>query len=219
MIICADTRHVLEHWPRESVDLVVTDPPYRTIGGGKNSPGSRRPVGILSKNDGKIFTHNDIKPNDYMVLLWAVLKPDSHCYVMTNEFNRRAIETALLDAGFKIHQLLVWRKNNAIPNRWYMKNYEFTFFARKGAAKPIRYPSSMAVHDVDNTRNRDHPTEKPFDLMHFYVKNSARPGDLVLDPFCGSGVTGQAAMVHRCRFVGIEIDPQYAAVARRRLES
>ena len=208
---------VLRHWPRESVDLVVTDPPYRTISGGNKPKNFRRCGGILSKNDGKIFTHNYIKPSNYMALLWAVLKPESHCYVMTNEFNRRATETALLCAGFQIHQLLTWRKNNAVPNRWYMKNYKFTFFARKGAAKPIRDASSLAVHDVDNTRNRDHPTEKPFDLMHLYVKNSARLGDLVLDPFCGSGVTGSAAAAVGCRFVGIEIDPEYAAVARRRL--
>ena len=217
MIINDDALTVLKHIPSESVGLVVSDLPYRTISGGNKAAG--RPVGVLSANDGKIFKHNDIKPGDYMPELFRVLKSPAHCYVMTNELNRRSIEDALLAAGFKIHQLLTWRKNNATPNRWYMKNYEFTFLARKGPARTINDPGSMACHDFDNIiGNKNHPTEKPVDLMAYYVRNSANPGDLVLDPFCGTGAVGVAAEAHGCEFIGIEIDPEYAGKAGARMK-
>lgn len=216
MIINADVRDVLPQLPDEFIDVLVTDYPYQKISGGNNAPG--RPTGILASNDGRIFGNNDISVGEWMPEAFRVLKPQAHAYVMTDETNRRRTEDAMLAAGFKIHQLLTWRKNNATPNRWYMKNYEFTFFGRKGNAKTINNPGSMACHDFKNTTDRDHPTEKPVDLMSFYVENSANPGDVVLDPFAGAGSTGVAALAHGCQFIGIEIDSKYAAIAAARLE-
>ena len=216
MIINADVRDVLPTIPDESIDLIVTDYPYQKIGGGNK--GANRPTGMLTDNNGRMFEHNDISVEEWMPEAFRVLKSPAHIYVMTDETNRRRTEDAMLSAGFKIHQLLTWRKNNATPNRWYMKNQEYTFFARKGLARTINNPGSMANHDFRNTTNRSHPTEKPVDLMEFYIDNSARRGDVVLDPFCGSGSAGESAHNLDCAFVGIEIDPKYADVARKRLE-
>lgn len=215
-VIEADAHVILPAMESESVDLIVTDPPYRTISGGNASPS--RPTGMLSSNDGRIFKHNDIKFDEYVPDLYRVLKPQAHLYLMTNELNRRAAEDALLSSGFRIHQLLTWRKNNATPNRWYMKNYEFTFFAYKGPARTINNPGSKACHDFDNVVGKMHETEKPVDLMLHYVQNSARPGDLILDPFCGVSSTGVAAMCHGCQYIGIEKDGQYIAEAQARTQ-
>lgn len=203
--------------PAESIDLVVTDPPYRNISGGTGSPG--RPVGILSENDGKIFDHNSITASDYAPYLYRVLKEGSHCYVMTNLLNLRETWDAMRDAGFDLHNLLVWHKNTCTPNRWYMKNCEFTLFFRKGRARTINNPSSKMVHAFDNLTGPDklHETQKPVELMRLYVENSSRPGDVVLDPFMGSGTTGEACMVTGRSFVGIEVDPKYMARACERL--
>lgn len=123
-----------------------------------------------------------------------------------------------IKAGFKIHNLLVWEKNNATPSRWYMKNAEFTLFLRKGKAKRINNVGSKMVHRFNNILgNKDHPTEKPVELMKFYIENSSNMGDVVLDPFMGAGSTGIACMECHRNFIGIEIDGRYFDTARNRI--
>ena len=196
-------------------DLIITDPPYRVISGGVSGPD--RPTGILKSNDSRIFQHNDIAFRDFLPQLYSVLRDPGHLYMMVNFFNLEEALAATRQAGFDIHNLLVWHKNNVTPNRWYMKNAEYVIFARKGKAVTIANPGSKTVHSFDSVVVRDHPTEKPVDLMRLYVENSSRPGDLVLDPFMGSGSTGVAAMVTGRRFWGVEIDPVYYGAACRRM--
>lgn len=213
-----DARFGLDMLPDGSVDMIFTDPPYPVISGGNRTIKGKAPSGILAANDGKIFEHNDIAPEEYAAGLYRVLKSPGHAYVMTNELNRRRIEDALLGAGFRTHQLLVWKKNNTTPNRYYMKNLEYTLFVRKGPAVTINNPGSVAVHEFKNpTRNKNHPTEKPVNLIRFYIENSSQPGDIVLDPFIGSGSTAVAASETSRRFIGFEIDPEYYATAMRRV--
>ena len=198
------------------VDLIVTDPPYRVISGGVTGPD--RPTGILKSNDSRIFQHNDIAFTDYLPQLYRVLRDPGHLYLMVNFFNLEEALAATRQAGFDVHNLLVWQKNTVTPNRWYMKNAEYVIFARKGKAVSINDCGSKTVHTfVNPTGDRDHPTQKPTDLMRFYIENSSRPGDLVLDPFMGSGSTGVAALAAGRRFHGIEVDPRYYGVACRRM--
>lgn len=198
------------------VDVIVTDPPYRVISGGNAADG--RPTGVLAANDGRIFSANDIAFTDYLPQLYVALKDPGHLYMMVNFFNLEVALAATRQAGFDIHNLLVWQKNTVTPNRWYMKNCEYVIFARKGKAVTIANPGSKTVHSFTNaTGDRLHPVEKPVDLMRLYIENSSKPGDLVLDPFMGSGTTGVAAKATGRRFLGIEVDPQYYAVACRRM--
>jgi site-specific DNA-methyltransferase (adenine-specific) len=207
-VIYADARDVLASLPDQCIDCIVTDPPYRVISGGNKSAG--RPMGILGPNDGKIFNHNDIGFDEYIPELFRVLRDPGHIYIMTNLLNLWSMRDALVSAGFKIHNLLVWKKPNVTPNRWYMSNREFTLFARRGKAFTINNPGSSAVHEFANpSGNRKHPTQKPVDLMRLYVENSTQPGDLVLDPFAGSGATGEACRQTGRRFMGVEIDDKY----------
>ena len=81
-----DCMRALKRIPDNSVDLIVTDPPYRAISGGKPHK-KGQPSGMLSKNDGKIFDYNDIKPEVWFPELYRVLKEESTCYVMTNLIN------------------------------------------------------------------------------------------------------------------------------------
>ena len=203
----------------DSMDLIVTDPPYRTISGGSgpSSPIHRRPAGMLKKNDGRIFEHNAIAFSDYLPDLFRVLRPGGHMYLMVNFLN---LEEALAEtrrAGLGIHNLLIWQKNNATPNRWYMKNVEYVIFARKGTARAINDKGSKTCHSFDNVRGKSHPTEKPVDLLRFYIENSSQPGDTVLDPFMGTGSTGVAAVLSGRSFLGAEIDPTYFIKADERI--
>jgi len=192
----------------ESFSLILTDPPYKVISGGTG--GKDAPGGMLSKNDGKIFDHNEIHFSDYMGELYRVLKPDSHAYFFTNFLNLEELMQEVKKVGFKIHNLLVWKKNNCTPNRWYMKNCEYVLFCRKGKAKAINDKGCQTVHDFDNIiGDKIHETEKPLDLLRMYIKNSSDENDWILDPFAGSGSTCVAAMLENRKCTTIEIDDKY----------
>lgn len=178
-----------------------------------------QPSGILSKNDGKIFAENDIEPEEWFPEIYRVLKDGSHCYVMTNVLNLEHYLTLARQTGFKLHNLLIWEKNNCTPNRWYMKNCEYILFLRKGKAKRINNVGSKTVHQFSNiTGNKQHPTEKPVDLMEYYISNSSNEGNIVFDPFMGSGSTGVAAKNLNRDFIGIELDKNYFEIAQSRIE-
>ncbi|MFU1607336.1 DNA-methyltransferase [Sulfitobacter pontiacus] len=151
---CGSAVDVLKTLPAGSVDAAVFDPPYPTISGGSNADKDgkhQRPSGILTKNDGKIFDHNDIDPSLYLPEVYRVLRDNAHLYLMTNVLNlvERDLLGDLRRAGFKVHNLLFWRKNNATPNRWYMKDVELTVFARKGAAFSINNAGTRSTHSIE----------------------------------------------------------------------
>lgn len=201
-----------------SVDLILTDPPYRTISGGTSSElAQRHSTSILAKNDGKIFEHNDIEIRSYMPEFYRLLKDGSHCYVMTNNINLRELLNVADEVGFGLHNLLAWRKNNCTANRWYMKEAEWVCFFYKRPAKRINNAGSKQIFEWDNIRDRLHPTQKPVELMLHYIENSTNPGQIVLEPFMGSGTTGVAAIQSGRRFIGIERDPEYFAICQKRI--
>lgn len=212
-----DAMQVMALIPKNSVDLVLTDPPFRVISGGKNDGKVGRPTGILAKNDGKIFKHNNIKPSEYLPELFRVLKPGRDAYVMVNNLTLREMLNAADDAGFAFHGLLSWDKNTCTPSRWYMKDREWIVYLYKAPARPINNPSSKQGFACDNPRGKSHPTEKPVELMAHYVTNSTKRGQTVFDPFMGSGSTGIAALANGRKFIGIEIDPDYFTVAEKRI--
>lgn len=202
--------------PDNSIDLIVTDPPYRGISGGRSGK-KNQPSGILAKNDGKLFDHNEIKPETWFPELYRVLKPQGHCYIMTNTINLRTYLNLAYECEFLLHNLLVWQKNNATPNRWYMKNAEYVLFLRKGSQKSINNMGSKTVHSFINVKNKKHPTEKPISLMKFYIENSSRPGDVVFDPFMGSGTTAVAAIETGRHYIGFELSKEYCDIANARI--
>ena len=202
-------------------DLLVTDPPYKTItGGDQNGANSERPKGML-KGNRKLFSHqNNIKPADWMKRVYDCLKEESHAYIFTNTLNLTDMIIEAQKAGFKLHNLLVWEKNNCTPSQYYMKNCEYVLFLRKGKAKWINdIGGSKTVHQFNNIiGNKQHPCEKPVDLLEFYIRNSSKEGDVVFDPFAGSGTTGLAAMRSGRNFVGIELDTVYCDIAKKRIQ-
>jgi len=102
-----DARKLLRLIPSNSVDLIVTDPPYPVISGGRNGKNSKDPKGVLLANDGKIFKHNDISIHEWLPECYRVLKEDTHIYIMTNMLNLVEYLNAVEKYGFKIHNLLV----------------------------------------------------------------------------------------------------------------
>lgn len=207
--------------PAESIDLVVSDVAYSVITGGtKKDERNKRPQGILSENR-KIFEYNDVKISDYMPEVYRVLKEGTHCYLFTNALNLREMLNESEKVGFKLHNLLVWEKNNCTPSQFYMKNCEYILFLRKGKAKYINnIGDSKTVHRVTNKTGKErlHPTEKPVNLISKYILNSSNKGDVVLDMFMGSGTTAISCLETGRRYIGYEIDGKYYNVSQDRIK-
>lgn len=220
-LLQGDCLELMKDIPDGSVDLVLTDPPYRTITGG-DTPGKRaaRPKGILGGNR-KLFKYQrGISFGQWMPEVFRVLKPGTHCYIFTNSLNLREMLCEAERVGFKLHNILVWEKNNCTPSQFYMKNCEYILFLRKGEAKWINnMGASKTVHQFKNiSGKKNHPTEKPVGLLDFYIRNSSLEGDVVFDPFMGSGSTGIACINADRHFLGMELDEEYFEIAKNRID-
>jgi len=220
-IYCDDCLNVMSRMEDESVDLVVTDPPYKTItGGDSNGKNSVRPKGMLSGNR-KLFQHQKLEISAWIPEVFRVLKNGSHCYIFTNALNLTDMLNETRKAGFQLHNLLVWEKNNCTPSQYYMKNCEYVLFLRKGKAKWINnIGGSKTVHQFDNIiGKKTHPCEKPTELLSFYINNSSKIADIVFDPFMGTGNTGVASLQSERKFIGVEIDKEYFSISEEKLKN
>lgn len=242
-IVCADCLEVLKNIPDESIDLVCTDCPYRVVAGGVTdqkvkddngllktiytSDGTRCSNAWLRKDgkvpsaikNGKMFANNEIKFEDWLPEVYRVLKEKTHCYIMINGRNLAELQKQAEKVGFKYQQLLVWEKGNATPNKWYLQACEFILMLRKGGERWINDLGQKTILKVPNIiGDKCHPTEKPVELMEVLIANSTNENDIVLEPFASGGSTCIAARNLKRRFIGIEIDEQYAKVANERLE-
>jgi len=214
-----DCLEILKTIPSESIDCLVTDPPYKIItGGDSNGKNSVRPKGILKGNRELMKTIP--KFSDWLPEMFRVLKDGSQNYVMVNSSNLLKMANEIEKTGFKIQNFLIWQKNNCTPSQFYMKNCEYTLFFRKGKSKYINdIGGSKTVHSFNNIiGNKLHPTEKPIDLMEFYIRNSTNENDIVLDPFMGSGTTMLACKNLNRKGIGIEKEQMYFDISRQRTD-
>lgn len=222
-LFLGDARRVLRSLPDGCADCAVFDPPYDVISGG-NQARPDQPAGILKADQGESFTGSGLnggkplQPREYLHDLYRVMRDPSHIYMMTNFHSLEESLRQLRLAGFEIHNLLVAHKQNTVPNRWYMKNCEYTILARKGKAFPINDCGSKTVHDFGIMQRGEklHDAQKPVALMEFYIRNSSVIGDTVIDPFCGSGSTLVAANRAGRRFIGIDNDPEHIKTSVKR---
>ena len=217
-LLLGDCLERMKEIPDNSVELCVSDIPYKLTGGGKgDGANSKRPKGILEDNSQLMQVP---KFEDWLPELYRVMKDGSHIYLMCNFKNLNDLMNKSLAVGFKHINLLVWEKNNCTPSQFYMKNCEYTLLLRKGSSKYINdIGGSKTVHKFNNIiGNKVHPTEKPVELMKFYVENSSNKGDTVLDMFMGSGSTGVAALNTNRKFIGVEMEENYFDTGVSRME-
>lgn len=202
-----------------AADLIVTDAPYMLTSGGCTAGGLHERFGkgeFAYGNTGAFF--DDVPPwGDFVPLLYDALRDPGHCYMMADSKNQFEMQAQALAAGFRFHNLLYWDKGTVTPNRWYMKNAEYVGFFFKGRAFALNDCSAKQGLYVPQRDETGHPTEKPVALMRHYIENSSHPGEVVLDPFMGTGTTGVAAIRSGRRFIGIEKDAQWFDVACGRI--
>ena len=207
----------------DSVDLIVSDPPYRVQQHGSSGLSGifKTKTGAEKELNSKLFQHNEVEVTDYASELFRVLKPDNHCYIMINDFNLRNFLNVFTDVGFHFTKLIIWDKQNKIANPYYMQQVEYILFMSKGRTKQINNCGTSNLLSISNmeNKNNDHPTEKPVELMEILIKNSSKEGDLVMDPFVGVGATALACQNLNRNFIGCEIDKKYYDTAMERLNS
>lgn len=214
-----DFLEIAKKMPDEIVDLIVTDPPYKIVQGGCTNHAVRLKGSDVSQlKTGHVFGNNAIKFSQWVPEVYRLLKPNTHCYIMCNDRNLQELLNEGTKAGFKLLNVLVWGKSKHSPNRYYLKNCEFIVMFRKGNAKNINNMGTKQLLQIPNVDNKRHPSEKPVELMKILIENSSDEGDSVLDPFMGSGSTGEACGILNRYFIGIELDKKYYDIASNRLK-
>jgi adenine-specific DNA-methyltransferase len=202
-IILGDCVVVMGRMPPASVDFIATDPPYL--------------VNYTSRDGRRIA--NDATDEWLMpavVQMYRVLKPD-HFALSFYGWNRiDRFFAAWKAAGFRPVGHLVWVKRYASSERFLRYSHESAYLLAKG--HPERPQTVLRdVQEWRYTGNTLHPTQKPVMALRPPIQAFTRPGEIVLDPFVGSGTTAVAAKALGRRYIGIDIEPKYAVCAQNRL--
>ena len=230
--------------PDASIDLVFADPPYNLqLAGDLLRPNDTRVDGVDQAWDKfASFETYDKFSRAWLAECRRVLKPDGALWVIGSYHNIFRVGTALQDLGFWIQNDVVWRKANPMPNfrgKRFTNAHETLIWAGRDQKSKVtfNYEAMKAFNDdlqmrsdwlipicsgperlKDDGGRKAHPTQKPESLLHRIILSSSNPGDIVLDPFFGTGTTGAVAKKLGRAWIGIERDPDYVAAAQERID-
>jgi site-specific DNA-methyltransferase (adenine-specific) len=236
----ADCVELMRLMPAGSVDAIFADPPYRLSNGGVSVKGGR--LAPVDKGDWDRSLGSFEKDHAFNVR-WLraarrVLKPDGTLWVSGTHHVIFSLGFALQSLGYRIINNVAWFKPNATPNALhtaFTHAHETLIWASKGKGvrhtfnydlinspnPSVQVSSVWRIATVPKVEKRMgyHPTQKPLRLVRRALLASTREGDLVFDPFCGSGTTGVAAKELDRFFVGAELEEEYAELAARRTKA
>jgi site-specific DNA-methyltransferase (adenine-specific) len=205
----------LKSVPTESVDLLITDPAYESLE-------KHRAVGTTTRLKHSKASSNDwftVFPNARFGELFAevfrVLKRNTHFYLLCDAETMFVAKPEAERAGFRFWKPLVWDKKTIGMGYHYRARYEFVLFFEKGK----RRLNDLGVADVIAVPriHGGYPAEKPPELAEVLIRQSSAPGDVVADPFMGSGSAGVAALSLGRRFLGNDLNPEAVRLADQRL--
>lgn len=202
-VIHGDCNTVLQTLPSESVDFVLTDPPYF----------------VRYKDRSGRSIANDDDPQSVLGAfdeIYRVLKPDTFCISFYGWSAVAAFFEAWMRAGFTAVGHIVWHKGYSSRRGFLNARHEQAYVLVKGRPAEPAHPLDD-VRPWDYSGNVTHPTEKAVSILLPLIHSFSRPGDLVLDPFSGSGSTLVAAALSGRQYLGIELEARYVELARRRL--
>ncbi len=202
-IICGESTNVLADFPAASVDLVVTDPPYLVR---------------YQDRDGR-RVKNDDSPEAVLGVfdeIHRVLKNDRYCITFCGWSAIAAFSGKWQTLGFAVVGHIVWAKDYSSRVGHTQYRHESAYVLTKGRpAKPCRPISD--VQQWRYTGNRLHPTKRAVEVIEPLIQAFSMPGDVVLDPFSGSGSAAVAAALNKRRYLGVELEACYCELAQRRL--
>ncbi len=202
-IIFGDCVSVLQKAPSESVDLILTDPPY-----------------LVNFQDRSGRTLQGDKSSEWLYPAFReafrVLKKDSFCISFYGLFQVEKFMLAFKKAGFRPVGHFVFEKRYASSKKFLAFHHESAFLLVKGNPTKPKTPMKDIL-PFKYTGNKLHPTQKAAQSIRPLIENFSKKGEIVLDPFCGSASTGVAAKECGRRFIGIEKDRKYFEIAERRI--
>jgi site-specific DNA-methyltransferase (adenine-specific) len=209
-LIQGDSLDIIKKCSSGKVDCIITDPPY----------------GMDFQSNYRGVKYNKIANDtslawlaDFMGESFRVLKHNTHMYCFCS-FHKVDLFKQAMERHFKIKNILIWEKNNTSMGDLkgdYAPKYEMILYGHKGR-RALNGGRDANIMQFKRTGNKLHPTEKPVDLIEYLVGKSTQKGELVFDPFMGSGTTGVACKNLGRDFVGIELDSTYYGTARQRIE-
>src|SRR5205809_5269860 len=231
--------------PDKSVDMIFADPPYNLqLGGDLFRPEGSRVDAVDDEWDKfDSIAHYDNFTRDWLAEARRILKDNGTIWVIGSYHNIHRVGSLLQDADFWILNDIVWRKSNPMPNFrgtrftnahetliWCAKDekarYSFNYRAMKALNEDLQMRSDWFLpicaggERVKGANGaKAHPTQKPEALLYRILLACTKPGDVVLDPFFGTGTTGAVARRLGRRWIGIEREPAYVKVARERIDS
>jgi DNA modification methylase len=201
-VLHGDCVQVLQTVPAESIDAVITDPPYL--------------VGYRDRSGRSIANDNNASVLDAFSDIYRVLKPNSLCVCFYGWNRVDAFFRAWTQAGFQPVGHLVWAKSYASRVGFLEARHEQAYLLAKG--RPNRPEAPLPdVQPWEYSGNIAHPTEKAVSILRPLVESFCPAGEVVLDPFAGSGSTLVAAALSGRSYVGIELEEKYCRLAQRRL--
>ncbi len=246
VVLRGDCIEVLKGLPDASVDMVFADPPYNLqLGGDLLRPDNSKVDAVDDDWDQfESFAAYDAFTRAWLSECRRVLKPEGSIWVIGSYHNVFRLGAAIQDLGFWVLNDIIWRKSNPMPNFkgtrftnahetliWAarsreQKRYTFNYDALKAFNEDTQMRSDWTfalctgeerIKDEDG--KKAHPTQKPEALLHRVMLAATRPGDVVLDPFFGTGTTGAAAKRLGRHFIGIEREETYAKLAEKRIKA
>ncbi|MCU0984560.1 MAG: site-specific DNA-methyltransferase [Acetobacteraceae bacterium] len=244
-VLVGDCITTMAAMPPASVHAVFADPPYNLqLGGSLHRPDNSEVDGVDAEWD----RFPDAAAYDAFTRAWLaearrVLRRDGTLWVIGSYHNIFRVGAVLQDLGFWILNDIIWRKSNPMPNfrgRRFTNAHETLIWAARGREAKYRfnYEAMKSLNDElqmrsdwtfplctggERLKDEDgaklHPTQKPEALLHRVILSCTQPGEVVLDPFFGTGTTGAVARRLGRRFIGIEREETYARAARARIEA
>ena len=222
----------------EFVDMIFADPPYFLSNDGFTCQNGK----MVKVNKGEWDKSKGAEENHKYNLAWLsacqkVLKKDGTIWISGTQHNIFDIGFALQQLGFKILNMITWEKPNPAPNlscRYFTHSTELLIWAGKSEKSKHTFNYDLmreenggkqmkSVWTFTSPKNSEktfgkHPTQKPLDLLNRIIKASTNEGDVVLDPFLGSGTTAVSCVLNNRKYIGIEKEREYFELAKKRVE-
>ena len=229
---------ILKEIPSNSISVILTDPPYFLSNNGISCNSGK----MVSVNKGKWDMKNSLSEIDDFNSKWLIesnriLNEDGTIWIFGTHHNLFSVGYIMKNIGFKILNTITWVKKNPPPNlscRYFTHSAEMLLWCKKNEKSKHYFNYELMKEQNNGKQMKDvweigglkksektygkHPTQKPQGIIERMLLASSKPGDIILDMFCGSGTTGVVANKHNRKFIGIDEDINYLEISKKRLD-